>query len=481
MKPKRWSSLVACLLFILTIVSQQASAATWRTTKGLTNELVYTDNVNLSADDERGGLSSRIAPRISVQGSGRGMKLNFGYSPSYLYRFYSGGDNGFDHNLSANLESELYQDLLFLDAKANGGLRLVDPFGNNPGDGINESDNVRQNFSLSVSPYIRQHFGSYADLKIGYSYSKVWNDGFSSSDGHAADFDLTSGRRFQIVDWGINGSIQQTKYQDGDDSIFANVKGRVGYAINRSWRINAFIGYDDNEFLDQAGERSTTESGGFAYGGGFTWTPSSRTSFDFSVADRFFGTNLYFNFKHKSRRSVWTASLTHEPTNARNESLSSQTFQTTDAFGEPILDPSGEPVYIDPDAPLFSSEDYVRRKLELGYVRTLRRGELGISGFYTERDYSDNRRDTSGYGITANYSRNLLSQFNGDLRISWTNNSSGDGSSDLTNWIVAAGINRQLSARTNLAFNLQHRRQVSDEPSDEYSENRATLTLGTTW
>lgn len=50
--------------------------------EGLTNELVYTDNVNLSADDERGGLSSRIAPRISVQGSGRGMKLNFGYSPA---------------------------------------------------------------------------------------------------------------------------------------------------------------------------------------------------------------------------------------------------------------------------------------------------------------------------------------------------------------------------------------------------------------
>ena len=127
-----------------------------------------------------------------------------------------------------------------------------------------------------------------------------------------------------------------------------------------------------------------------------------------------------------------------------------------------------------------ASEDYVRRKLELGYVRTLRRGELGISGF-TPSGIIQITGGYSGYGITANYSRNLLSQFNGDLRISWTNNSSGDGSSDLTNWIVAAGINRQLSARTNLAFNLQHRRQVSDEPSDEYSENRATLTLGTTW
>lgn len=475
------SSAATCLLFVLMSVSLQASAATWRTTKGLTTELVYTDNIDLAAENERSGLSSVITPRISLNGVGRRMKMNFSYAPSYLYRFYNGGSNGFDHNLSASLNSELYRDVLFLDARANGGISLVDPFGGNPGDGINESDNARQNFSLTIAPYILKHFGSYADLRVGYNFSKVWNEGASSSNGNGVDFSLTSGRRFQIIDWSIDGSITQTEYQAGDDSIFAKINSRVGYAINRNWRINAYVGYDDNDFLNQAGELDGRDSSGFFYGGGVTWKPSSRTTLDLSVADRFFGTNLYFNFRHQSRRSVWTASLTHEPTNSHNESLSNETFQTTDPFGEPILDPSGQPVYIDPDTPLQSSEDYIRRQLRLGYVHTMRRGELGFNGYYTQRDYSGNGRDTTGYGMSADYSRRLLAHLDASLGIGWNTNSDDAGNSDSTDWTIRAGFSRQLSARTNLSLNLQHRRQTSDDASGEYSENRATLTLGTKW
>jgi uncharacterized protein (PEP-CTERM system associated) len=225
----------------------------------------------------------------------------------------------------------------------------------------------------------------------------------------------------------------------------------------------------------------SSDSDGAIYGGGATWTPSPRTTFDFSVAKRFFGTNLYFDFRHKSRRNIWTASLSHEPYNARNELLDRETFLQTDAFGDPILDPAGQPVFITTDTPLLNTDDYVRRQFNIGYTRTMRRGTLGITAYYTERDYVNNLRDTSGYGFSVNLSRRLLNHLNATLGMSMSKSTDAVNNPDTTNWSIRAGLNRQLSANTNLSFNLQHVEQISDDPNTEYSENRATLTLGTSW
>jgi len=466
---------------LILLLSVEVQAATWRTTKGLSGSLVYTDNIGLTPTDERGGLTARITPGISLNGDGRRVKLGFGYAPSYLHRFYSGGTNEWVHNLTADLRSELYRDVFFLDARANAGLTLVDPFGTNPGDGINETDNTRQTANISISPYLLQRFGSFADMRLGYTYSRSWTDGFSGSDGHSANISLNSGRRFQVVDWDINGDFNRTVYSGGDDSIFAKLLARVGYRINRKLRINAYFGAEDNNFLRLADAVDEPDTDGTIYGAGATWNPSPRTDLDFAVAHRFFGTNLYFDFTHRNKRSVWTASLTHDPYNARNELLEQQTFQLTDPFGEPVLDPAGNPVFINPDTPLLTTEDYVRRRLNIGWSHSMRRGGLSAGAYYTERSYADDQRDTSNYGISANLSRRLLARINANLGVYWDSTLLTTDDVGNTTWNIRAGLSRQLGARTNLAFNLSHRRNNSDDPDREYTENRATLTLGTSW
>ena len=477
-RPHRLILLFSILILLL---SAELQAATWRANAGLGGSLVYTDNIGLTPTDERGGTTARITPRISLNGDGRRVQLGLAYAPSYLHRFYEGGEDTWVHNLSANLGSELYRDRLFLDVRANAGLTLVNPFGANPGDGINETDNTRQTASLSISPSVRERFGSYADLQARYTYSTVWADGFNRSDGHSGNINLNSGRRFQLIDWSVNGDFTRTEYSEGDHSIFAKLLARVGYRINRKWRANAYFGAENNNFLTLASAVDEPDSDGTIYGAGATWTPSPRTDLDFGVANRFFGTNLYFNFTHRNKRSVWTASLTHDPNNARNELLNDQTFQFEDAFGEPVLDPSGNPVFINPDSALLTSEDFIRRQLNVGWTHSMRRGSLGARAYYTQRDYADKEKDTSNYGITATLSRQLLSRISANLSVNWFDTLLTRDDIGNTTWDIRVGLSRQMGTRTNLAFNLSHRRNNSDDPGREYTENRATLTLGTSW
>ena len=468
-------------LLVLVLVPLAGEAATWRTNLGLRGDLLYTDNVFLTPDDETGGTTARITPSITTFGVGRRLRLNFAYAPSYLLRLYDGGDDTFVHNLTASLNSELYKDVFFLDARANAGLTLLNPFGVNPGDGINETDNARQTYSIAVSPYLRQHFGGYADLRIGYTYSYLWGDGFDNSDGHAADFSLVSGRRFQIVDWEVQGNALRTEYQDGRYSVFAKVLGRAGYALSRIWRLNGFLGYEDNNFLSLADQLEEPVSNGAIYGAGLTWTPSPRTTLDIGVADRFFGTNLYFDYRHRQRRNLWTASLTHEPQNARNELLNRQTIQQTDAFGNPIFDAAGQPVFIDPDSPLLTTQDYIRRQFRVGYQRQMRRGSLGANAYYTERNYVDDLLDTTTYGLNASVSRNLAARINARIRAEWYRVTASNEIPDVSNWVLRAGLDRQLGRRTHLSLDLQHRRQDSDIGDNTYTENRAMLSLSAFW
>ncbi|MCP3868088.1 MAG: TIGR03016 family PEP-CTERM system-associated outer membrane protein [Gammaproteobacteria bacterium] len=471
------------LLFVLMLVSSfSVDAATWRTDLGLSASTIYSDNVDLTSVDKQGGWSARITPRIGLTGEGRRLKLDFFYTPSFLYRFYDGGENRWTNNLSTSLWSELYKDFFFIEARADARRDFINPLGAT-GDDVNETDNTTQTVTTSISPYIQTRLSSYADVRVGYTYSRVWFDEnrLSGSDGHRADFSLTSGQRFQVIDWTVTGDFQRVEYSRGDHSVFAKFLTRVGYRVSNHWRINGYLGYDDNNFLTLADAANEPESDGTAYGLGATWNPSPRTNLDFAYGHRFFGDNFYFDFRHQARRSVFTASLSHEPYNARNELLNRDTFQRVDAFGNPISYPSGEEVLIDPDTPALTTEDYVRRQLNVGYVLQNKRGSAGLSGYYTVREYFDEREDIDTYGLTGSVSHALGNRIRSSTSLSWRRWELENEDGRDTEWLLNLGLTRPLSRRTNVSLNYLYRDRSSDDPINKYTENRISLSLSSSW
>jgi len=259
-------SVRALLLFGLgAVCCSGLQAAEWRRSAALSGDLVFTDNVDLSPTDTRSGTTFRIRPSIGLTGTGRRMNMNFFYAGNYTHDFYSGGEDNLIHNLSTNLQSELSKNSLFLDANASARLSLINPFGAdyglNPGDGFGPGsgggqnpaavDNTTQTYRLGISPYIRQHYGPYADLNLRYTHDRVWYDSNGGQDSHSnrVNFVLNSGRHFNLVDWSLTGNYQRVEYDAGDHSILANYYARVGYRANRKLRLNAFVGWEDNNFL----------------------------------------------------------------------------------------------------------------------------------------------------------------------------------------------------------------------------------------
>src|SRR5258706_15079699 len=95
-----------------------ASAATWVIVPTLSVSETVTDNVNLApAGSERRDWVTSVSPGISVSASGPRLRLSAAYSPQLVYRANQGTDDVFQQ-LNANANTELMQQLLFVDATA---------------------------------------------------------------------------------------------------------------------------------------------------------------------------------------------------------------------------------------------------------------------------------------------------------------------------------------------------------------------------
>ena len=70
------------------------------------------------------------------------------------------------------------------------------------------------------------------------------------------------------------------------------------------------------------------------------------------MQDRFFGLAPYLSATHRSRRTVLSFNYSEEPTTTSQVTLDRDFLPLTDAFGDPVLDPSGEAISIPVDTPV---------------------------------------------------------------------------------------------------------------------------------
>lgn len=458
-------------LFVIAAISLStatvASAAEWRSTKGVSVNTTYTDNRDLSDDNEKGEFSLGVTPSLGITGRGARLTLDFRYAPGL--RFRQSGDTSVTQTGTASLNSELYEDVLFLDASVNARQSLKNSFGRSGGDDVNRDDNTTQSYTYSISPYTRHRFGSYADSTLRYTYDGVINTSSdtSSSTSQRVSYSIASGRRFPVMPWSLDALYSNVDYDDGgEDSKEYTVNGTVGYVLNRIWQLDFYGNY---EKYDAA--LNETDDSNWGGGAGFTYTPSERTFLRLAYGYRIFGWNAYMDFSHRSKRSTWTASLTHDLQSSRDEQLAQQTF-----------DENGNPIF-NPDAPNLERGDeyYVIDRLQTSYTLNGKRNSLGISGYISERRYEISDEDQRNYGVSTRFNHSLSGKTSSNTFVSWDRSREDSDVDYDTTWTVGTGLTHQLGARTNLSLDVRHLRKDADSSDDDYTENRISLTLGRRW
>jgi hypothetical protein len=444
------------------LASSHAFAANWTTSAGVDPGLVYTDNYCLEADDERDKWIATLTPNIGLIGSGsRGSLSLFG---SFQFSNQDGEDDDCQSDFGSNeafiptfiasANTELVQQWLYFDTSAYASQNDANSFRAGGSDGINGSGNTNTTYTLSASPYIQRRLKSVADLLLRYTYEEQYN-----TDNRVSDAD--DGTR-QSVDLLLNISAELT----------------LGYKLDRKWRVYGTVGEEWNDFNVLGDE----DIDGTIWAVGFNYTPSPRTTISVGSGNRFFGNTPTFDFSHRSRRSVITASYSKDLTYSRSLRGDAGLFATEDAFGDEIESVEDELSGISGTPTTNSRSPIVDERGLISYDYAGRRTGLGLSVNYSQQNRLDTREESTFLSVALSANRQLSRVLSVDGSLTWGDVESdeefggaGIGEGDSQTWRASLGATRTLTTNLLTAFVYQYTDRDADADFDDYTENRVTV------
>lgn len=276
-------------------------AIDWRFEPTLSASAVYTDNVNQSATNPDDALILSATPGFMLRSEGsRRVQASLRYGATGVIRLSDQESDDLYHGLNAIGKAELVEDFLFLDGAARISQELISLLGSPADAEINDANRATVG-TYSISPYVRKRLGTLAYAQARYTKSGAIfeNDVVSNSNSNAFTASLSSGTRFDDVNWSLDYSLRETDYRGSGDTTFERVSATLGYALSRKFGVFGTVGEDSNEYL------SVTDTDGAFYRAGFRWTPTRRTSFEATAGESYFGPTHGVSASHTTRQTRW--------------------------------------------------------------------------------------------------------------------------------------------------------------------------------
>jgi hypothetical protein len=479
---------------LLSCVAGSVSAAEWSTSAGVAPAIVYTDNVCLSSDNEKGEWIGRVTPDVSIVGNGNkaNVSLNAAVEVNSLSdsdledRECEGGLGYGDREQfapagNAAADAVLIEDWLYIDANASAFQNSITPYASGGGDSLDRTGNTNTTYRYSVSPYIQRRFKDLADLTLRYTYDDQYNssDLVGDSTEDSAQLNLASGTSFSPVSMGIRGDYSKVEYsgsrgRDFDsDNELKSAQFNLGYQLDRTWQVNGYYGREWNDFVS-----TRDDIDGDFWDAGLRWTPNSRTTVDAGTGDRFFGSTPRFSVNYRHKRSVLTASYRKDITYDRNI----RTLAEAPVGGNPTT---------------LSNSPILDERFILGYAYEGRRSGFGISAGHSDqtrlgspRPISEelNFSESKFTDVSMRVNRSISRKLSLSGGIGWERRepkkSTDTFGEDYDTWRANFGVQRQLGENTSLSFDYQYTDRQPNETTtqpgnffNEYTENRFTLTL----
>jgi uncharacterized protein (PEP-CTERM system associated) len=306
----------------------RAAAAKWDIVPTIDIRETYTDNVSLTTEQaKQEQWTTQVAPGIALKATGPRLRLDASYSPQFTY--YGQGQPGeVYHRLNATANAELAKQLLFLDAGATVDQYNISLQGPITTSNINTTGNLSTASTLFVSPFLLRDFGSAARAEARYTYSLWTSDtvSLSKSEANRVNLRLESGRAYKLFTWELAYSAETIDYEDplepDTDAEVATV--RLRRLITSNVGLLARAGYENYGYRSLGAEAS-----GSAWGAGFEWRPTPRTSLTALTGERFYGDTYTLDFRHRTRVTAWSIGYSEEITSARSQFFLPATTSTS--------------------------------------------------------------------------------------------------------------------------------------------------------
>ena len=449
-----------------------AGAGDWKVTDDVSLTATYVDR---SGDDEASGMVLELTPRLNATGRGGRFTADINYAPNLAVGDSSVDPETFTHDLFAIGRLEAIENQFFIGAEASAGI-VGNSATSGPTDAINFSDGGQQYFGVRLLPELRHHLGRYADIVSRNSLDLVSyrgnDDGgqSDSSDAYKANIGIQSGRAFSVLNWSVNADHSEVKFDHRTDTR-QSITANAGYAINRQWRVNAGVGYEDNDV-----DTSRDDTNGTTWDVGASWAPTPRTSASLNYGSRYFGDSWSGGFSHRSRKTRFGLDYSREVSNRRQQRLVDSFFFLADQNGNIITDPNtGAPLIANIPELQDTDEDFLDSRLRGILTVTGRRTNVTFTATVSERDYEVSGDNEDSVGVSLHIDRQLGSGYNASLFGGLTEaNDTADGDSE--NLDVIFNLSKQFSKRTSASLEVSYRDEDKDN-DDDITEKRIGLTL----
>jgi uncharacterized protein (PEP-CTERM system associated) len=339
------------------MICSPAWAAKWDIVPTFTVSETYTDNVSLTPDAaKQADWITQLIPRISLGATGARLRLNATYAPQLNYYARSTRGNEVFQRLNATANAEIAERLLFLDAGANVdqyNISLQGPVTNN---NVNATTNRTTASTFFVSPALHRDFGSAMRADARYTHS-LWKSDqagtLSSSVANRIDLRLSSGSAYRVTSWELAYSREMIDYENvlQPDTDTEVTTARTRFLVTPTVGLLARVGYEDYHYRIVG-----PAAGGSAWGVGFEWTPSPRTSLTALAGQRFYGDTYSLDFRHRTRLTVWSAGYSEDITSARSLFFVPATASTSDYINTLLSSRFPDPV-----ARKAATDDFIAR------------------------------------------------------------------------------------------------------------------------
>jgi len=447
-------------------------AAEWTITPTVTVGETYSDNIDLDPNEsETTAFVTEVTPAISIVGNAARAQafVNAGLTARHQTR---GDDDGtqFDVDLAGTATVEAVKELLFFDARASVSQQVLD---NREARSTSNESTVQ---TYEASPYLRGHFGDFADGEARYTFTQFLSNSSTVSDSeiHRVDLNLGGGRDFSRILWTVDLSASKEFRTDEDDIERRDARLDLEYVFARYFSLLGSAGY---QFFDDGNPSNEIE--GIVWDAGFRWQPGPRTELraTYGRHDDNNSARVNFSYQFSSRTRLIASYAEVLDTSQGQIGQNLANIGVNQGAGSLINTTTG--LAFDPRNSLSSIRDETTRtktfRLDVNGSRG--RNSFG-AGFTIERqDVEPSGDDEDSIAVTANWGRQLQRDLNLDLRGSYENTKfSLDGRED-HDYIFDGGLSYSLTTNVNASLSYGYQRRDSNVAAEEYVENSVSINV----
>jgi len=470
---------LAAVSLVLTL-SMGALGGEWAQKGSVTYSGVYTDNVGLRDKGKDGEFINVVRPSFELIGKGRRAEMSL--AAAFEFNDVGSGADAFNPRIKGDGKVEVLEDFFFIEGDVYSNQSMIDPFAAGGESSLNKTDNHTTTYDYSVSPYIVHRFGQTAEYQLRYTFDDQINksDELSDSSHEIVLMTLKSGPEFGRISWGLTNEYNKTEF-DGDGEGSLNQSGdnerlsssvNIGYRLTEQWQVNGTLGkewnnyqtYDDDDTDDQFWDV------------GVLWTPTRRTTFDVGYGKHFYSTTPRFKFTHKHRRSALSVSYARTLSDTRSERRNAEFFSFLDALGD-LVDPiTGEPLFLTDNFTFQDQGVFINEKFDSEWTLKGKRTSLTLFLKESKQIREDVDSDAVFKSTGIRLKRDLSSVLSVTSRLSWDERENRQANqADTTRFYLS--VDRELGPKTKLGIAYSFSDRDSELSSDNYKENRVSVSL----